>query len=70
MTEAKKQTDIYQRRFENRSMRPYFSQAIFIAYYDLLSQWTGFRYEKMVHIISDTMSNAAYFEVHEMEQAT
>lgn len=67
---TKKQTDTYQRRFENRSMRPYYSVAISVAYYDLLPKWTGFRYEKMIHIVSDTMSNAAYFEVQEMEQAT
>lgn len=67
---TKEQADVYQRRFENRSMRPYYSVAIFEAYYDLLPQWTGFRYEKMVHIISNAMSNAAYFEVHEMEKAT
>ncbi len=60
----------YQRRFENRAMRPYFSVAICYAYNRLLPEWLGFGYNKMISLVSPDMMNATYFDVDEMQQAT
>jgi len=60
----------YLRRWENQSMRPYFTAIILDVYHMSLKQLLGFSYRKNVQIVSSGMNNAAYFEEQEMAQAT
>lgn len=63
-------TGKYVRRFENRGMRPYFSTVFFESFGRIMPEWLGFRYEKMIFLVSNKMSNQAFFEEGELEAAT
>ena len=60
----------YQRMYETRGVRPYYTVPHLGIYGKPFKKMTGFEYKDIIYITSSGMNNTAYFEIGEMEKST
>lgn len=61
---------IYQRMYETRSVRPYYTIPHLGIFGTPFKKLIGFEYKDIIYITSAKMNNSAYFEKNEMERAS
>lgn len=60
----------YQRMYETRSVRPYYTIPHLGIFGRPFKKMVGFEYKKIIYVTSPDMNNAAFFDIAEMNQAT
>lgn len=61
---------MYQRMYETRSVRPYYTISHLGIFGKPFKQLVGFQYKKTIYITSSEMNNSSYFDVAEMKKAS